>query len=79
MLHKHLKDDYDIEPDEMPYQLSTILRDLEEVFGVLVVKSIGSDIAKRLYNQLGLRFVTRSNYTFEDYIEEAEKLLLFPE
>lgn len=34
-------------------------------------KAIGSDVAKKLYSQLGLRFVEHSNYALNDYIEQS--------
>jgi len=78
VLYRHLKDHYDIGSDEMPYRLPTIIRVLEEMFGVGGTKAIGSDVAKKLYSQLGLGFVAHSNYTLEDYIREAMKMLLTP-
>jgi len=71
VLHGHLEDRYDIRSDEMPCRLPTVIQVLEEMFGALGTKAIGSDVAKKLYSQLGLRFVAHSNYTLEDYMEEA--------
>ena len=68
VMYRHLKDHYDIDADEIPYHLTTIIRVLEEMFGAVGIKAIGSDVAKRLYSQLGLRFVERSNYTLNNYI-----------
>ena len=78
VLYRQLKDRYDIDADEIPYHLPTVIRVLEEMFGAVGTRSIGSDVAKRLYNQLGLAFVERSNYTLNDYIEEALKSLPKP-
>jgi hypothetical protein len=76
VLYRYLKDRYDIRLEEMPYQLPIVIRALEEIFGVVGSTAIGSDIAKKLYSQLGLRFVECSNYTIEDYIEDALFLIL---
>jgi hypothetical protein len=74
-LHRHLKNHYDIGSDQIPYHLPTIIRVLEEMFGAVGTRAIGSDVAKKLYNQVGLRFVERANYSLNDYIEEILKLL----
>jgi hypothetical protein len=74
-IYKHLKHHYDISSEEIPYHLPTIIRVLEEIFGAVGTKAIGSDVAKKLYNQLGLEFAEHSNYTLNDYIEEALKSL----
>jgi hypothetical protein len=78
VLYKHLKEQCGIGSDQMPYRLPTIIRVLEEIFGAVGASSIGSDVAKKLYNQLGLTFVEHSNYSLEDYVEEARKLLPKP-
>jgi hypothetical protein len=75
LLYKWLKDHYDISPDEIPHRLPTVIQVLEEVFGVVGARAIGPGVAKRLYSQLGLRFVERSNWTLENYIEEALRSL----
>jgi hypothetical protein len=74
VLCRYLKDEYDIGPDEMPSRLPIVTRIFEEMFGVFGTKVIGSDVAKKLYSQLGIRFVTHWNYSLEDYVEEALKL-----
>jgi hypothetical protein len=75
VLYRYLKDHHDIRPDEICYRLPTIIEVLEKMFGAVGTKAIGSDVAKKLYGQLGLRFVERSNYSLKGYIEEALKLL----
>jgi len=74
VLYNHLKDQYGIGRDEVPYRLPTIYPIMETMFELYGAKSVGSVIAKKLYSQLGLRFVEHSNYTVQDYIEEALKL-----
>jgi hypothetical protein len=78
VLYKHLKEHCGISSDQMPHQIPTIIRVLEEIFGAVGASSIGSDVAKKLYSQLGLTFVEHSNCSLEDYIEEARKLLPKP-
>jgi hypothetical protein len=78
VVYMHLKDHYDIGPGEMPDRLPTIIRVLGEMFGVVGTIAIGSDVAKKLYSRLKLRFVEHSNYTLEDYMREAQKLLQEP-
>jgi hypothetical protein len=75
VLYGHLKDHYCIGSDEIPCHLPTVIKVLEKMFGAVGTKAIGSDVARKLYAQLGLRFVERSNYSLKDYIEEALKLL----
>ena len=79
VLYDHLKTQYDIESDEMSYHLQTIISVLDEMFGAVGAIAIGSDVAKKLYRQLGLRFVEHSNYSLKDYVEETLKLLPNPE
>jgi hypothetical protein len=75
LLYKWLKDHYDIGSDEIPHRLPTVIQVLEEMFGAVGARAIGPDVAKRLYSQLGLSFVERSNWTLENYIEEALRSL----
>jgi hypothetical protein len=74
-LYGYLKDHYDIGSEEIPYRLPAVIRVLEEMFGAVGATAIGSDVAKKLYGNLGLRFIERSNHTLEDYLKDALKLL----
>ena len=78
VLYYHLKDRYGVVLDEIPYRLPTVIRVLEEMFGVTGTKAIGVDVAKKLYSQLGIKFYAHLNYTFQDYIDEVQKILLNP-
>ena len=79
-LYTHLKDHYDITPDEVPYRLDTVFETLELAFGVKGARTISRAIAKRLYRRLNLQFVETENYRLQDYLEQAKKdLQLRPE
>ena len=75
-LYAHLKEYHGIAAEEIPYRLNTLLATLEETFGVAGVKTIGRAIAKRFYFRMGLEFFDEPNYSLEDYLEHAKKLLL---
>ena len=51
VFYDRLKDRYDVGPDAIPYQLPTVIRVLEEMFGVIETKAIGVDVAKKLYTK----------------------------
>ena len=74
-LYKHLKEHYDITPDEIPYRLDTVFETLEHTFGVRGARTLSRAIAKRLYFSLNLQFVETENYRLQDYFKQAKKEL----
>jgi len=74
-LYKHLREHYDITPDEIPYRLDTVFDTLEQTFGVKGARTLSRAIAKRLYYRLNLQFVETENYRLQDYLEQAKKEL----
>jgi len=74
-LYKHLKEHYDITPDEIPYRLDTVFETLERTFGVQGARTLSRAIAKRLYYRLNLQFVETENYRLQDYLEQAKNEL----
>lgn len=74
-LHRHLKELYDLIPDEVPYHLETLFEVLEYTLGVTATKTIGRAIARDFYARIGLRYVDIENYGLEDYVEQAKKEL----
>ena len=74
-LYKHLKKQYDITPDEIPYRLDSVFETLEETFGAKGARTVSRAIAKRLYYRLNLQLIETENYRLQDYIEEAKKEL----
>ena len=74
-LYTHLKEHYDITPDEIPYRLDSMFETLEQTFGVKGARTLSRSIAKRLYFRLNLQFVETENYRLQDYIEQAKKEL----
>ena len=74
-LYKHLKEHYNVDPDEVPYRLETMSSVLESVFGLAGVRTIEKATAKRLYNLYHLDFVDKPNYRLQDYLEQAKKEL----
>jgi len=74
-LYQHLKEHYDITPDEIPYRTETVFDTLEHTFGVTGARTLSRAIAKRLYYRLNLQFVETENYRLQDYLEQAKKEL----
>jgi hypothetical protein len=72
-LHQHLRELYDVIPDEVPYRLETLFEVLEYTFGVTSTKTIGRAIARDFYARIGLRFTETENYSLRDYVEQAKK------
>ena len=70
----HLKDRYDITPDELPYRLETIYTVLDQVFGVKGARTIERHIAKHLCDELGMKFLDTPDCTLEMYVEKAKQL-----
>ena len=74
-LYEHLKEHYDITPDEIPYRLESVFETLEQTFGVQGARTLSRAIAKRLYLRLNLQFVETEDYRLQDYLEQAKKEL----
>ena len=74
-LYKHLKKQYDITPDKIPYRLDSVFETLEETFGAKGARTVSRAIAKRLYYRLNLQLIETENYRLQDYIEQAKKML----
>jgi hypothetical protein len=74
-LYEHLKEHYDVTPDEVPYRLDTVFETLEQTFGVKGARTISRAISKRLYYRLNLQFVETENFRLQDYLEQAKKQL----
>ena len=65
-----LEKTYSISRNEIPQRPNQFGSCLEQVFGV-AGKTIGRTIAKRLYSKLGLEFLEKPGYEFNDYIRAA--------
>jgi len=76
-LYLHLKKNFDIPRDEIPYRLETFFTLLEKNFGAST-KTIGKAIARNLYMKLGLDFFDDPNKNLLDYVEEAKKRISAP-
>ena len=63
----------DIAPDEIPYRTDTLFETLEHTFGVTGARTLSRAIARRLYSQMGIRFIELPNYRLQDYLEQAKK------
>lgn len=74
-LYTHLRNQYDISRDELPYRLETLYQVLGNIFGVVGAKTIGNDVARKLYHMLDLNFTQTSNFTLKDYIDQAKRML----
>jgi hypothetical protein len=74
-LYKHLKEHYDIVPDEIPYRTDTLFETLEHTFGMAGARTLSRAIARRVYAQMGLPFIEPPDYRLQDYLEDAKKQL----
>lgn len=74
-LYDNLKVHYGITENEVPYRLDTMFATLGGVFGVNGALTLGRLIARRVYDQIGLRFVELPDYRLQDYLEQAKKQL----
>ena len=74
-LYKHLKEQYNISPAEIPYRLDAVFETLEQTFGVKGARTLSRAIAKRLNFRLNLQFVEKDDYRLQDYVEQAKKQL----
>jgi len=68
--------EYSLRAEELSSRLDTLMEVLEYTFGPPGARTIGRAIAKRLYWKLGIQFLPRDEYTFQDYVEEAKKKLV---
>jgi hypothetical protein len=75
-VYAHLKDHHGITAEDIPYQLDTLMKTLEETFGAAGAKTIGKAIAKRFYKETGLEFSDKPAHSLQDYLKDAELLLL---
>ena len=71
-LYERLKAEYAVTYGELPYRTETIYKILESTYGIVGAKSLGNDIAQKLYAKLGLPFYSHEGYTLPDYIELAK-------
>jgi hypothetical protein len=74
-LYTHLKEQYDITPNEIPNRLDSVFETLEQTFGGKGARTLSRAIARRLYIRLNLQFVETENYRLQDYMEQAKKEL----
>ena len=74
-LYKHLKDRYDISPEEIPYQLETILHILNDELDEPGVQTIEMLTAKQLYNRFALTFLYTDDLKLQDYVQQAREEL----
>ena len=71
-LHTVLSTKFDITRDEIPYRTDTLFQILETTFGVRGAKTVGTHIAKKFYQKLGICFYEHEGYSLVDYIEVAK-------
>jgi len=74
-LHKYLKAQYGITPDELPYRVNTLFEILEKTFGVLGAKTLTRAIAREVYYRYNIDFRAFDGYTLQDYLEQAKRIL----
>lgn len=71
-LYEHLKKQYDVTSDEIPYRLDTFSKTLEDTFGVKGALTLSRVIARRVYARIDLQFVELGNYNLQDYLQDAK-------
>ena len=76
--HAVLKEQYNINPNEIPFHPVTVFDTLEHTFGAKGARTISRAIAKRLCYRLNLQFAEMDNYRLQDYLEQAKKELRLP-
>ena len=74
-LYKHLKDRYDVSPEEIPYRLETIFHVLNDELNEPGIQTIEMLAAKRLYNRFGLTFLYTDDLKLQDYVEQVREEL----
>lgn len=74
-LYKHLRDQYDVTADEVPYRLETVFHVLYDVLDEPGVQTIQMVTAKRLYDKFGLTFAYVDYFRLQDYVKQAKEVL----
>jgi len=72
VLSLHLKDNYDVTRDELPYRMQTMYSILSNVFGAKGERTIERQIAKHLTSEFNIPFKDTRDCTLPMYIEEAK-------
>ena len=74
-LYVVLREHYGITRDELPYRIETLYQLLKELFGVNGGETISRNIARRLYEKLGLQFEPSPALVIQEYVEIAKNKL----
>ena len=67
-----LRANYDVTVDELSYRTETLYHVLETSYGIVGPRTIGVDIARKMYSKLGLTFHANEGFTLVDYVQEAK-------
>lgn len=74
-LNAALANRYDVTRDELPYRLDTLHKILHDLCGIRGSETINRQIAHRLYQKLGIKFVEVPHLGLSDYVEIAKNKL----
>ena len=74
-MYAHLREQYNITPEEVPYRLNTVTTVLQNVFGVIGTKTIEKAVARRLFQNYQVDFVDTLGNDLSGYIELCKKRL----
>ena len=72
-VYVHLRDNFGIDRNELPYRIETLCSILEDVFGVKGAHVIERKVAKKLYAKILLPFDEQQGLTLEDFIKLAKE------
>jgi len=73
IIYQFLENNYSLRREEIPEKLETFMEGLQEFFrsGAHVIEQ---SILKELHANLGLKYKSREDYRFVDYVEDLENV-----
>ena len=72
-VYVHMRDNFGVDQNELPYRIETLCSILEDVFGVKGAHVIERKVAKNLYDRILLPFDEQQGLTLEDFIKLAKE------
>ena len=72
-IYDRIERSYQLRREEIPEKLQTFHKALEDLLGASA-KVMERVIAKNLYNQIGIEFTPKKDWTITDYVKHVEKV-----
>jgi len=72
-IYDRIERSYQLRREEIPEKLPTFHKALEDLLGASA-KVMEKVIAKNLYNQVGIEFTPKKDWTIMDYVKHIEKV-----